>query len=139
MSHWLIRIFIKDAENTGDARVRNAYANLACVTGILCNVLLFAGKFGSVAIAADAMNNLSDASSNIVSLVGFRLGARPADEKHPFGHARYEYLAGLVVSVMILVIGIELLKESVTKVLHPTPVAFGWLSAAVLVASSSCG
>ena len=141
LSHWLIRIFIKDAENTGDARVRNAYANLACVTGILCNVLLFAGKFtvgtlfGSVAIAADAMNNLSDASSNIVSLVGFRLGARPADEKHPFGHARYEYLAGLVVSVMILVIGIELLKESVTKVLHPTPVAFGWLSAAVLVAS----
>lgn len=141
MSHWLIRIFINDAENTGDARVRNAYANLACVTGILCNVLLFAGKFavgtlfGSVAIAADAMNNLSDASSNIVSLVGFRLGARPADEKHPFGHARYEYLAGLVVSVMILVIGIELLKESVTKVLHPTPVAFGWLSAVVLVAS----
>lgn len=141
MIQWLIRVFVKNADKTGDAKVRSAYANLACVTGILCNVLLFVGKFtvgtlfGSVAIAADAVNNLSDASSNIVSLVGFRLGARPADEKHPFGHARYEYLAGLAVSVMILVIGIELLKESIVKVFSPTPVTFGWLSAAVLIAS----
>ena len=141
MTQWLIRLFVKDSANTGSASVRSAYADLACITGIVCNVLLFAGKFlagtlfGSVAITADAMNNLSDASSNIVSLAGFRLGARPADEKHPFGHARYEYLAGLAVSVMILVIGIELLKESALKVLQPTPVSFGWLSAGVLIAS----
>ena len=95
MTHWLLRLFVKNSDRTQDPGVRAAYANLACVAGILCNVLLFAGKFivgtlfGSVAIAADAMNNLSDASSNIVSLVGFRLGARPADEKHPYGHARY--------------------------------------------------
>ena len=84
---------------------------------------------------ADALNNLSDASSNVVSLVGFRLAAKGPDEKHPYGHARYEYLAGLAVSVMILVIGVELLKESFAKVLHPTEVAFSWLMVAVLLAS----
>ena len=88
-----------------------------------------------MSITADGLNNLSDASSNLVSLVGFKLGARPADSQHPYGHARYEYLAGLAVSVMILVIGVELLKESFGKVLHPTPVQFGWLPAAVLLAS----
>ena len=81
------------------------------------------------------MNNLSDASSNIVSLIGFKLGSRPADSEHPYGHARYEYLAGLAVSVMILVIGVELFKESFAKTLDPTPVSFGWLTVVVLVAS----
>lgn len=141
MTEFLIRTFVPDAAKTADRAVRAAYGNLACVVSILCNVALFLGKFlvgtlfGSVAIAADGMNNLSDASSNVVSLVGFKLGAKPADEKHPYGHARYEYLAGLAVSVMILVIGIELLKESALKTWHPTPVDFGWLPVAVLVAS----
>ena len=127
MTKLLIRLFIRDPANIQDRTVRTAYGNLACMVGIVCNVLLFAGKFtvgtlfGSMAIAADALNNLSDASSNVVSLVGFRLGSKPADDEHPYGHARYEYLAGLAVSVMILVIGIELLKESFLKVLHPTP------------------
>ena len=104
-------------------------------------MLLAGGKIavgvltGSVAITADGMNNLSDASSNIVSLVGFKLGARPADSEHPYGHARYEYLAGLAVSVMILVIGVELLKESLAKTLHPTAVSFSWIMVVVLVAS----
>lgn len=108
---------------------------------MVCNLLLAGGKIavgvltGSVAITADGMNNLSDASSNIVSLVGFKLGARPADSEHPYGHARYEYLAGLAVSVMILVIGVELLKESFAKVLYPTAVAFNWVMVAVLAAS----
>ena len=108
---------------------------------MVCNLLLAGGKIavgvltGSVAITADGMNNLSDASSNIVSLVGFKLGARPADSEHPYGHARYEYLAGLAVSVMILVIGVELLKESFAKVLYPTVVAFNWVMVAVLAAS----
>ncbi len=141
MTEFLLRTFVKDAQNTADRAVRSACGNLACIVGIVCNVLLFLGKFivgtlfGSLSITADAINNLSDASSNIVSLVGFKLGSKPADKKHPYGHARYEYLAGLAVSVMILVIGIELGKESLTKVVAPTPVEFSWLSAAVLLAS----
>lgn len=137
----LIRTFIKNHEKTSDRGVRTAYGNLACVVSVVCNMLLFLGKTavgtlaGSVSITADGMNNLSDASSNIVSLVGFKLGSRPADSEHPYGHARYEYLAGLAVSVMILVIGVELFKESFAKVLHPTEVQFGWLTVAVLLAS----
>ena len=138
---FLIRAFVRDHENTADRAVRTAYGNLACIVSVVCNLLLAGGKIavgaltGSVAITADGMNNLSDASSNIVSLVGFRLGARPADSEHPYGHARYEYLAGLAVSVMILVIGVELLKESFAKVLHPTAVSFSWLMVAVLAVS----
>ena len=141
MTEFLLRTFVKDAQNTADRAVRSACGNLACIVGIVCNVLLFLGKFivgtlfGSLSITADAINNLSDASSNIVSLVGFKLGSRPADSEHPYGHARYEYLAGLAVSVMILVIGVELLKESFGKVLHSTEVQFGWLTVAVLIAS----
>lgn len=141
MTQFLIKTFVKNYQDTNDRTVRTAYGNLACIISIVCNALLFAGKFivgtvlGSVSIAADGINNLSDASSNVVSLVGFKLGARPADEEHPYGHARYEYLAGLAVSVMILVIGIELLKESFLKVLHPTAVTFSWVSVAVLAAS----
>ena len=141
MTDFLLRTFIKNLQNTADKAVRSACGNLACIVGILCNVLLFLGKFivgtlfGSVSITADAINNLSDASSNIVSLVGFWLGGKPADKEHPYGHARYEYLAGLAVSVMILVIGIELGKESLAKVISPTPVEFSWLSTCVLVAS----
>ena len=118
MTQLLIRLFIKHPSDTKDPAVRTAYGNLASLVGMACNILLCVGKltvgtlFGSMAIAADALNNLSDASSNVVSLVGFRLGAKPADDEHPYGHARYEYLAGLAVSVMILVIGMERLKES---------------------------
>ena len=120
---------------------RTAYGNLASLVGMACNILLCIGKllagtlFGSIAIMADALNNLSDASSNVVSLIGFRLAAKAPDAEHPYGHARYEYLAGLVVSVTILAIGLSLLKESALKVLHPTPVVFSWLSIGVLAAS----
>ena len=141
MTQLLIRLFIRRPNSPQDPRVRAAYGNLASVVGMVCNVLLCLGKFvvgtlfGSIAITADALNNLSDASSNIVSLVGFKLAAKAPDAEHPYGHARFEYLAGLVVSVTILGIGFSLLKESVTKVLHPTPVQFGWLTVAVLVVS----
>lgn len=141
MTQFLIQHFVPDYRNTGDSAVRTAYGRLAGIVGILCNLLLFAGKFtagtlfGSVAVAADAFNNLSDASSNIVTLLGFWLGSRPADEEHPFGHARYEYLAGLALSVTILVIGAQLVKESVEKILAPTPVVFSWLTVAVLAVS----
>ena len=141
MTQLLIRLFIRHPDNPQNPHTRAAYGNLASIVGMVCNVLLCLGKlavgtlFGSIAIMADALNNLSDASSNIVSLVGFKLASRAPDAEHPFGHARYEYLAGLAVSVMILVIGVELLKESFAKVLHPTEVAFSWLMVAVLIAS----
>ena len=141
MTQFLIRCFIKRPDDVKDAAVRTAYGNLASLVGMACNILLCIGKllagtlFGSIAIMADALNNLSDASSNVVSLIGFRLAAKAPDAEHPYGHARYEYLAGLVVSVTILAIGLSLLKESALKVLHPTPVAFSWLSIGVLAAS----
>ena len=141
MTQFLIRCFIKRPDDVKDAAVRTAYGNLASLVGMACNILLCIGKllagtlFGSIAIMADALNNLSDASSNVVSLIGFRLAAKAPDAEPPYGHARYEYLAGLVVSVTILAIGLSLLKESALKVLHPTPVAFSWLSIGVLAAS----
>ena len=141
MTQFLIRLFIRQPDHAQDPKVRAAYGNLAGVVGMVCNLLLCLGKltvgtlFGSIAITADALNNLSDASSNVVSLVGFRLASKAPDAEHPFGHARYEYLAGLAVSVTILGIGFSLLKESVVKVLHPTPVVFSGLTVAVLAAS----
>lgn len=137
----LIRLFIRDNAHPEKPAVRTAYGRMAGIVGIVCNLLLFSGKllagllFGSIAIMADALNNLSDASSNIVSLIGFQLGAKKADDEHPFGHARYEYLAGLAVSVMILAIGLSLLKESIFKVISPAAVTFSWLSVGVLVGS----
>ena len=141
MTNFLLRRFVPDYQNTADPAVREKYGNLAGIVGIICNVLLFAGKLlagtlcGSVSVTADAVNNLSDASSSLVTLLGFRLAARPADEKHPYGHARMEYLSGLAVAVMILVIGVELVKSSVQKILHPEAVEFSVLTAAVLAGS----
>ena len=139
MTKILIRLFVKNYEDTKAPEVRSAYGRLSGIVGILCNVLLFAVKFflgsvtASVAITADAFNNLGDASSGIVSLFGFKMASRPADEEHPYGHARYEYLAGLTVCVLILVIGVELFKESFVKIIHPEPVEFSWVSIVVLV------
>ena len=141
MTNFLLRRFVPDYQNTADPAVRERYGKLAGITGIICNVLLFAFKLlagtlsGSVSITADAVNNLSDASSSLVTLLGFRLAARPADEEHPYGHARMEYLSGLAVAVMILVIGVELVKSSVQKILHPEAVEFSVLTAAVLTGS----
>lgn len=141
MTQLLIRLFVKNYRQAEDPAVRTSYGKLAGCVGIFCNLLLALGKFaagtvfGSIAIVADALNNLSDASSSVISLLGFKLAAKPADNDHPYGHARYEYLAGLAVAVMILVIGVELAKSSLEKILHPTPVEFSLLSVAVLVAS----
>ena len=141
MTELLVKLFVKNSKDTKDTKVRLAYGNLAGIVGILCNVLLFAGKyiigtlFGSIAIAADAVNNLSDASSNIVSLLGFKLGSKKADEEHPYGHARYEYLAGLVVCVIIVAIGLSLAKESILKVIHPSEVDCNVLMIVVLLIS----
>ena len=121
----LSKIFIKDGGDVSSARVRGAYGTLCGIMGIILNVLLFGIKMlagaisGSISIMADAFNNLSDAGSSIVTLIGFKLAEKPADEDHPYGHARYEYLSGLAVAAMILIIGFELAKSSVEKIIHP--------------------
>lgn len=141
MTNWLLHTFVKNSDHPEDPKVRAAIGILAGIAGICCNVLLFAGKLAiglltaSVSITADAMNNLSDATSSIVTMLGFRLAERPADDDHPYGHARYEYLSGLAVAALILVIGLELGKTSIEKILHPEPVSFGLIPAAVLVVS----
>jgi len=141
LTEFLVRRFVRRYEHTEEPAVRTAYGNLAGAVGIVCNALLCAAKllmgtlFGSISVTADAVNNLSDASSSIITLVGFKLSAKPADKEHPYGHARIEYLAGLAVSVLIIVIGFELARTSLDKILHPTPVAFSWLTVAVLAGS----
>lgn len=141
MTKLLLRLFVKNYRNTDDPKVRGAYGRLAGLVGLVCNLLLFAGKLvagtlaGSVSVTADAVNNLSDASSSLVTLFGFKLAERPADEEHPYGHARMEYLSGLLVAVLILVIGVELAKSSVEKILHPEAVEFSVLTLCVLIVS----
>ena len=136
MSELLLKLFVKDHQNTKDTAVRTAYGKLSGTVGIVCNLVLFAAKLligtisGSVSITADAVNNLSDASGSIVTLLGFRMASKPADEEHPYGHARIEYFSGLIVAAIILVIGLELGKSSVEKILHPEEIAF---SAALFV------
>ncbi len=141
MTKLLLKLFIKNHQNTEDSSVRSAYGKLAGIVGIICNLLLFAGKLvagvisGAVSVSADAVNNLSDASSSLVTLLGFKLAERPADDEHPYGHARMEYLSGLVVAALILVIGVELVKTSFDKILHPETVELSLLTIVVLVAS----
>ncbi len=141
MTKLLLQLFVKNHRDTKDPKVRSAIGRLSGVVGILCNALLFAGKLivgtlsGSVSITADAMNNLTDASSSVVTLIGFKLAEKPADDDHPYGHARFEYLSGLAVAAMILIIGFELAKGSVEKILHPEPTIFSLAVALVLIAS----
>lgn len=139
MTKLLLRLFVK--QDTASKKGRAAVGKLSGIVGIVCNLLLFVAKLtigtlsGSVAITADAMNNLSDASSSIVTLIGFRLAEKPADADHPYGHARFEYLSGLAVSAMIIVIGFELAKTSVEKILSPAPVVFSLPLVLVLLIS----
>ncbi len=141
MTKLLLRLFVKDFEKADSTAARSAIGALSGAVGIVCNLLLCLCKLlagaltGSLAITADAMNNLSDATGSIVTLVGFRLAGKPADPHHPYGHARLEYLSGLGVAVLILVIGVELAKSSLEKILRPTPVEFTVAAAVILVAS----
>ena len=141
MTKLLLRLFVKDYKNKDKPRVRSGIGKLSGAVGIGCNLVLFALKLlvgtisGSVSITADAMNNLSDATSAIVTLVGFKLAEKPADDDHPYGHARYEYLSGLAVAAMIIVIGFELAKTSVEKIFQPAAVEFTLPVAVVLLGS----
>ena len=141
MMELLSRWFIRDRNNVTDPRVRRAYGQLCGFVGIGLNILLFAGKFfagtlsGSVAITADAFNNLSDAGSSVVTLLGFRLAGKKPDPQHPFGHGRLEYVSGLIVAGLILLMGVELAKSSVEKILHPAAVDFSVIALVILAVS----
>lgn len=138
MINFLAKIFIKDRENTADQKVRAAYGYLCGAVGIALNILLFAGKLtagtisGSVAVTADAFNNLSDAGSSVISLIGFRLASQKPDPHHPFGHGRFEYIASLIISIIIILMGFELGKSSFEKILSPEEVEYSALTFAVL-------
>lgn len=125
MTNLLIKIFIGKNKDAQNPKVRGKYASLAGITGILLNVLLFAGKLtlgilaGSVAIIADAFNNVSDAGSSIVTLIGFRLANKPVDKEHPLGHGRLEYVSGFIVAMLIIIVGFELFTSSIEKIIHP--------------------
>lgn len=140
----LSKTFIKDFENVTSPAVRQAYGMLCGVVGICLNIILFALKFfagtisGSIAITADAFNNLSDAGASVVTLLGFKLAGKKPDPGHPFGHGRIEYLSGLAVSMVILLMGFELLRDAVDKILHPELVEFSVLTIIILIASI-CG
>ena len=138
MTALLTRLFVKNNREVTDPHVRSSYGTLVSVVGIVLNLILFAAKFtvgtlfGSVSITADAVNNLSDAGSQIISLISFRISAKPADREHPFGHARIEYVASMIVSFLILLIGFELIKESISKILDPVLPERSWVAVGVL-------
>lgn len=139
MNRLILKIFIKDYENTKDFKVREAYGRLAGIVGIISNVILCLMKIGvgllvnSIAIIADGVNNLADASSSVITLIGFKLASLPEDEDHPYGHARIEYLTGLLISVLIIVVGVQLLRSSVDKILNPQEFIFSWVTILILL------
>ncbi len=141
LTEFLIRRFIKNSENTSDEHIRHQYGILAGIVGIFLNSCLFLIKLiagilsGSIAITADALNNLSDAGSSIVTLVGFRMAGRKPDIEHPFGHGRIEYISGMIVSIIIIMMGYELFTDSISKIRSPSSVTLGLLPAVILLIS----
>ncbi len=137
----LAKIFIKDREDVASQRVRTAYGFLCGIVGIIFNVFLFAIKLfagllsGSVSVTADAFNNLSDAGSSVVTLLGFKMSNRQADEDHPFGHGRMEYISALIVSIIIVTVGFELFKESVSKIFSPSDIEANAVAIVIIIAS----
>lgn len=144
MTALLVKLFIKNSENYSDKNVRTSYGMLSSITGIVLNLILAGAKYaagiisGSISITADAINNLSDAGSSIVSFFGVKISAKPPDKDHPYGHGRVEYISAFIVSFFVLFMGVELLKDSVGKIINPEPVKFSFLSLAILVISILC-
>ncbi len=141
MTNYLVKLFIKNYENIEEIEVRSNYGILAGIVGIVCNIFLFAAKLligiivNSISIMADAVNNLSDAASSIVSLVGVHMARKPADEEHPFGHGRIEYIAALIVSFIILLVGFGLFKSAFDKIISPEPLGFSIVLLVILILS----
>lgn len=138
MTQLLVKLFVKDYTNTEKSKVRTAYGVLTSIVGIICNIILFGIKItigliiNSISVMADAFNNLSDAASSIIGLIGVKLAERPADKEHPFGHGRFEYIAALAVSFLILQVGISCFKSAFTKILNPEKVGFNWILIGIL-------
>ena len=141
MTKLLVKLFIKNSENTSDPEIRQKYGYLSGFVGIVMNLILFTGKIiaglitTSISIVADAFNNLSDAGSSIITLVGFKMAGRPADREHPYGHGRIEYVSGFIVSIVIMLMGFELGKSSFEKIFSPEEITFNWLSFGILIGS----
>lgn len=141
MTNLLIKLFVKDSKNTSDPAVRKRYGYLGAFTGIVLNILLFLGKLiagilsGGISVIADAFNNLSDAGSSIMTFVGFKMAGMPADSEHPYGHGRMEYVSGIIISFIIMMMGFELGKSSVEKIFSPEKSEFSILAVSVLGAS----
>lgn len=141
MTKFLVKAFIKESDNPNDPSVRRKFGILSGVTGIICNTILFFAKFfvglvtSSIAVTADAFNNLSDAGASIITLACFKVAGNPADSEHPFGHGRIEYISGLVVSVAIIITGLGFIKSSIEKIFSPEPVNFSMFSVVILLAS----
>jgi len=138
LANYLLRLFVKDYENITNFHVRERYGKFASIVGIASNFLLFLIKiaigtlFNSISIIADAVNNLSDSGSSVITLIGFKISGKPADAKHPYGHARMEYISGLIVSFIIIFLGVQLIQSSVGKIIHPQTTQFSVISIAVL-------
>ena len=141
MTKLLIKLFIKDSENIKDKNVRRKYGNLGGFVGIFSNLLLFALKLfagiisGSIAITADAFNNLSDMGSSVLTMLGFKIASKSPDKDHPFGHGRMEYMSGFIVSVVIIIVGFELFTSSVSKIFNPEAILVNWLTITILIVS----
>ena len=141
MTEFLVRKLVKDYEQTDNPQVRTAYGMMAGIVGICCNLILFGAKMGagfmtgSISIMADAFNNLSDAASSIVGFVGMKMAQKPADESHPFGHGRIEYISAFIVAFIVIQVGFSLLKTSLGKILHPEELTFGIISVGILMLS----
>jgi len=134
VTNFLIKRFVKNHEQTKDSNVRQAYGYLAGFIGIFANILLFAGKLlvglaiNSIAVMADAINNLTDAASSVITLVGFKVTNKPADREHPFGHGRIEYISAMIVSFLVILVGFEFIKSSIERIMNPVAVEFDWIT-----------
>ncbi len=141
MTNFLINLFVKNKEDVKNSSVRIEYGNLSGGVGIIANIILFAGKLivgllsSSISIMADAFNNISDAGSAVVSLIGFKMSSKPADREHPFGHGRFEYISGFIISIMIIMAGIEIGKTSFEKIINPQNPVFEISAVIILVVS----
>jgi cation diffusion facilitator family transporter len=141
VTDFLVKRFVKNHENTGNSTVRQSYGTLGGIVGIIANVLLFSGKLtvgffiNSIAVMADAINNLTDAASSIITLVSFKVTNKPADREHPFGHGRIEYISALIVSFLVILVGFEFIKSSFERIMNPEAVSFDWITFIILVSS----
>lgn len=141
ITNLLVKKFVRDYENVQDIKVRERYGVLSSFVGIVCNIILFSAKFiigmfaHSIAIISDGFNNLSDCATCVVTMFGYKMAAKPADRDHPFGHGRMEYLTSLIISAVIMLVGCELLKTSVEKIVHPEKVTFSVVALLVLILS----